>query len=245
MKEPGVRIRLIAATAATALLGTVLIAPGTATARPAIVGGATVTSAPWAAAVFATINGEKRFGCSGTIVAPTYVLTARHCIQTGRTMSVRVGSVSRTAGGATRTVTSVSTNNDLALMKLDSPVTTTYMALSATDPRVGATNTIFGWGRTCGTCDFAVTLKTATVTVDSLNQRDVYNGRGILSSQGSGYSWQGDSGGPQLNDLKKQVGVASQATGPRTDGARPQQVYASIAANAAWITRVSGVAVTP
>ena len=41
-----------------------------------IIGGSTVSSAPWAAAVFS--NGS--FTCSGTIIAPQWVLTARHCL---------------------------------------------------------------------------------------------------------------------------------------------------------------------
>ena len=100
------RIRIVVASLATALTG-VLAAPAAANAVEAgpdnIIGGSTVASAPWAAAVFS--NGS--FTCSGTIISANYVLTARHCI--GGTMSVRVGSVNRSSGGVTRSVSSTST----------------------------------------------------------------------------------------------------------------------------------------
>jgi secreted trypsin-like serine protease len=241
-KEPGVHIRLITATVATGLLG--LLA--TSGAASAVVGGTAVPSAPWSAAVFA----DGVFGCSGTIVSAEYVLTARHCVQAGRQMSVRVGSTRYASGGATRTVTATSTRNDLALMKLSSPVTTTYVTLATTDPAVGDTNTIVGWGRTCASgCSFSATLQTATVTVTGTAAQDLRQGPGILTdavSNRTGYSWKGDSGGPQFAGTV-QVGVASQATGqvPARDASgRPQkaqQIYASVAANRAWIRSVTGV----
>jgi V8-like Glu-specific endopeptidase len=237
-----VRIRLITATAATTVLG--LLA--TSGAASAIVGGTAVSTAPWAAAVFA--NGT--FGCSGTIVSASYVLTAKHCIQAGRQMSVRLGSTRYASGGVTRTVTSTSTRNDLALMKLSSPVTTTYVTLATADPAVGSTNTIVGWGQTCASgCSFAATLQTATVTVTSTTAQDLARGPGILSDAASnrtGYSWKGDSGGPQFSGTV-QVGVASQATGqvPARDASgraqKAQQIYGSVAANRAWIRSIAGV----
>src|SRR3954451_14731949 len=143
-KEYGVRIRLVVASlAATALVGAVPTAAGAATGPDPIIGGSTVSSAPWAAAVLS--NGS--FTCSGTIISANYVLTARHCIS--GTMSVRVGSVNRTSGGVTRTVSSTTTSNDLALMRLSSSVSTSYMPLSSAYPAVGSTSSIYGWGQTC------------------------------------------------------------------------------------------------
>src|SRR3954447_23887473 len=142
-KEFGVRIRLVVAALATVLGSLAVPAAAHAAVDPAgpnqIIGGNTVSSAPWAAAVFS--NGS--FTCSGTIISASYVLTARHCIS--GTMSVRVGSVSRSSGGVTRTVSQTSTRNDLALMRLSSPVTTTYMPLSSAYPPVNSTNSLYGW----------------------------------------------------------------------------------------------------
>ncbi|GAA1585367.1 S1 family peptidase [Actinoplanes couchii] len=224
------RIRLLAAvTGAIAAL----VAPAAAQAAdpvgPFIIGGGTVSSAPWAAAVFS--NGS--FTCSGTIISANYVLTARHCVS--GTMSVRVGSVNRTSGGVTSAVSSSSTRYDLALLRLSTSINTSYMPLSSAYPPVGSTNNIYGWGMTCYSgCDASTTLKTATVQVTSTNQTDAYGGRAIGSTRINGNAWRGDSGGPQVYN-GAQVGVASTADGSS------RQYYGSVAYNRAWITSTAGV----
>ncbi|MET0492794.1 MAG: trypsin-like serine protease [Actinoplanes sp.] len=224
------RIRIVVASLATALTG-VLAVPAAAQADPGplIIGGSEVASAPWAAAVLS--NGS--FTCSGTIISANYVLTARHCIS--GTMSVRVGSVNRTSGGVTRTVSSTTTRNDLALMRLSSAVSTTYMPLSSAYPPVGSTNSLYGWGMTCYSgCSASTVLKTATVQVTSTNGTDAYGGRAIATTRINGNAWRGDSGGPQVYN-GAQVGVASTADG------QSRQYYGSVAYNRAWITSVAGV----
>ncbi len=225
------RIRIVVASLATALIG-ILAAPAPANAvdpgPDRVIGGTTVASAPWAAAVFS----GGTLMCSGTIISADYVLTARHCL--GGSMSVRVGSVRYTSGGVTRTVTSTSTRYDLALMRLSSPVSTTYMPLSSAYPPVGSTNSIYGWGRTCTECVASPTLKTATVRVTSTNSTDAYGGRAIASTGISGAAWRGDSGGPQVYN-GAQVGVASTADGVS------RQYYGSVAYNRSWIASVAGI----
>ncbi|GLY99306.1 trypsin-like serine protease [Actinoplanes sp. NBRC 103695] len=227
------RRRILVASLAAALTSAFAV-PSAATAAvdpvtPNIIGGGTVSSAPWAAAVFS--NGS--FTCSGTIISANYVLTARHCIN--GTMSVRVGSVNRGSGGVTRTVASTSTRYDLALMRLSSSVSTSYMPLSSSYPPVGSTNSIYGWGMTCYSgCDASAVLKTATVQVTSTNQTDAYGGRAIGSTRINGNAWRGDSGGPQTYN-GAQVGVASTANGTTA------QYYGSVAYNRAWITQIAGV----
>jgi len=229
-----VRMNRLVVAALAAASAAVLAAPAAAQAAvapvgPNIIGGSTVSSAPWAAAVFS--NGS--FVCSGTIISASYVLTATHCI-TG-TMSVRVGSVNRGSGGITSSVTATSTRYDLALMRLSTPITTTYMSLSSSYPPVGSTNSIYGWGLTCYSgCSASTVLKTATVRVTSTNQTDNAGGRGILSTMISGAAWRGDSGGPETYN-GAQVGVASLADG------QSQQIYGSVAYNRSWITSVAGV----
>jgi secreted trypsin-like serine protease len=227
------RRRILVASLAAALTSAFAVPTAAVAAAdpvtPQIIGGGTVSSAPWAAVVFS--NGS--FTCSGTIISADYVLTARHCIN--GSMSVRVGSVNRTSGGVTRTVSSTTTRNDLALMRLSSPVSTSYMPLSSTNPPVGSTNSIYGWGRTCySDCDASSVLKTATVRVTSTNQTDAYGGQAIGSTRVNGNAWRGDSGGPQVYN-GAQVGVASTADGTAN------QYYGSVAYNRSWITQVAGV----
>jgi secreted trypsin-like serine protease len=231
-----VRVRLVAAALATALIGA--LAPAVATAgegprtqgpSPFIIGGGGVSSAPWAAAVFS--NGQ--FTCSGAIIAPRWVLTARHCFS--GSMSVRVGSVNRTSGGAVRAVTQGFGRYDLVLMRLERSVSTSYMPLSESYPPLSSTNTIYGWGMTCNSgCDASETLKRASVRVYSTNYTDAHGGRAIASYAVTGNAWRGDSGGPQVYN-GEQVGVASTADG------NAWQFYSSVAFNRGWITAVSGV----
>ncbi|MEU4715426.1 DUF1986 domain-containing protein [Micromonospora purpureochromogenes] len=226
------RLRPLLAVLTTALAGVLATASG-ATAAPAgpqpIIGGNTVSSAPWAAAVFS--NGS--FTCSGSVISSQWVLTARHCIS--GSMSVRVGSVYRSSGGVTRTVSATYSRYDLALMRLSSPVTTSAVTLASSNPPIGSTNSIYGWGMTCYSgCSASSQLKTATVQVTSTNVTDAYGGQAIRSTEISGNAWRGDSGGPQFYN-GRQVGVASTADGVSI------QNYGSVAYNRAWITSVSGV----
>ncbi|MEW2385874.1 DUF1986 domain-containing protein [Micromonospora sp. NPDC047707] len=226
------RIRSLVAVLATAVAGVLGASSGAVanpTPTPYIIGGGYVSSAPWAAAVFS--NGS--FTCSGTIIAPQWVLTARHCL--GGTMSVRVGSVYRSSGGVTRTVSATYGRYDLALMRLSSSVSTSYVTLASSNPPIGSTNSIYGWGMTCYSgCSASSQLKTASVRVTSNSASDAYGGQAIRSTRINGNAWRGDSGGPQFYN-GRQVGVASTADGSSI------QNYGSVAYNRAWITSVAGV----
>ncbi|MCZ7377512.1 trypsin-like serine protease [Micromonospora taraxaci] len=226
------RIRPLLAAVSIALVGALGATSGASAAPPGpqpIIGGTTVSSAPWAAAVLS--NGS--FTCSGSVIASQWVLTARHCIN--GTMSVRIGSVNRTSGGVTRTVSATYTRSDLALMRLSSAVTTSTVTLANSNPPINSTNSIYGWGMTCYSgCSASTQLKTATVRVTSNSVTDAYGGQAIRSTEISGNAWRGDSGGPQFYN-GQQVGVASTADGYSI------QNYGSVAYNRAWITSVAGV----
>ncbi|MER5456930.1 trypsin-like serine protease [Micromonospora sp. NPDC002389] len=225
------RIRSLIVAFATAMVGVVGASSGAVASpvSPYIIGGGTVSSAPWAAAVLS--NGS--FTCSGTIIAPQWVLTAQHCI--GSNMSVRVGSVNRSSGGVTRTVSATYGRYDLALMRLSSAVSTSYVTLATSNPPVNSTNSIYGWGMTCYSgCSASTQLKTASVRVTSTSVSDAYGGQAIRSTRVNGNAWRGDSGGPQFYN-GAQVGVASTADGVNI------QNYGSVAFNRAWITSVAGV----
>ncbi|WFE50845.1 trypsin-like serine protease [Micromonospora sp. WMMD1155] len=226
------RIRPLLAVVSIAMVGALGATSGASAAPPGpqpIIGGTTVSSAPWAAAVLS--NGS--FTCSGSVIAAQWVLTARHCIN--GTMSVRIGSVNRTSGGVTRTISATYTRYDLALMRLSSSVSTSTVSLANSNPPINSTNSIYGWGMTCYSgCSASTQLKTATVRVTSNSVTDAYGGQAIRSTEISGNAWRGDSGGPQFYN-GQQVGVASTADGYSI------QNYGSVAYNRAWITSVAGV----
>jgi secreted trypsin-like serine protease len=226
------RIQSTLATLGVATIAAVAGVIATTTAQasevsPSIIGGDTVSSAPWSAQILT--NG--RFTCSGTIIAPNWVLTARHCVQPN--MSVRVGDV-RLGSGTAATVTGSQTQNDFALLHLNTSINTSYSPLASSDPPVGSNNSIYGWGMTCASgCSPSSQLKTATVRVTGFTT-DAFGGRAIRSTAVNGNAWKGDSGGPEYYN-GKQVGVASTADGSRT------QNYGSVAVNRSWIRSVSGV----
>jgi secreted trypsin-like serine protease len=222
-----VRTTLLALVAASTSLFATPVAAQADEVEPFIIGGGTVSSAPWSAQIYR--NGS--FTCSGTIIAARYVLTARHC--TGSAMTVRVGSVTR-GSGTLASVSTYSTRYDLAVLTLATSISTSYMPLASANPPTNSTNSIYGWGMTCYSgCSASPTLKTATVRVTGLST-DAYGGQAIASTRVSGNAWRGDSGGPQVYN-GQQVGVASTADGVS------RQYYGSVAYNRTWIRSVAGV----
>ncbi|WP_020666661.1 S1 family peptidase [Amycolatopsis nigrescens] len=194
-----------------------------------IIGGSLVTSAPWSAAVYRSGS----FTCSGTIIAPEWVLTAKHCV--GSSLTVRVGNVHR-AQGTLATVSQYhnSPSADQSLLRLSTPVqTSAYSTLGDTNPAIGATNQIYGWGYTSRNGPVSPQLKVADVRMSSIC-RDYYGGQALCTSRITGNAWSGDSGGPQMSG-GVQVGVASTADGSST------QQYSSVPATRAWIRQTAGV----
>lgn len=159
---------LCAAGALLALAAPAGAAPG---ARASIVGGTAAPSEewPWAAFVLAADKKGEGFSCSGTVIAPTLVLTAGHCaedIVTGRKTpawqyAVVTGSADIRDSGArqiskvSRTIVNPHFNrfkvhNDAALLVLATPTTAPPIALAGPeDAALLGANTptwIAGWG---------------------------------------------------------------------------------------------------
>jgi secreted trypsin-like serine protease len=218
-------------------LGLAISAP--AAAQPDIIGGGTVSSAPWGAQVFwDNVTNFGGFECSGTIIAPQWVLTARHCLNAPG-MHVRVGNVNLGQGTLVAVNQQVASPiGDMGLLHLATPVSTTFMTLASSSPPVNSTNQIFGWGRTLNQNPPSPVLKTANVRVTG-SSRDAFGGPAIASRGINGAAWHGDSGGPEIFN-GQEVGVASTAA---NSGSNPQGVqnYASVAANRSWIRSTAGV----
>ncbi|MGW4323071.1 S1 family peptidase [Streptomyces sp. NPDC004684] len=232
--------RLVPALAAAAVSVLALLAP-TASAAPAlprapepIIGGGYASNAPWAARLYS--NGQET--CTATIIAPTWVLTAKHCVA-GGALSFRIGSLDQYSGGATANGVQTYTHGaDLALVRLDRAVSTTYATIGQPGTvRVGQRVQVYGWGATsqCGSeinCQSRY-LKVADVQVTS-GCTDAYGGSAICAYWGNGITAGGDSGGPMMAN-GVQVGVAS------TSDRQANTAYTNVTAYRSWIQSTAGV----
>ncbi|MFD5764601.1 S1 family peptidase [Streptomyces sp. NPDC127049] len=237
------RIWASAATAALSVLALFAPAASASEQTPAradavavqpIIGGGQAQSGPWAARLFS--NGRET--CSATIIAPTWILTAKHCV-TGGGLSFRIGSLDQHSGGTVANGAQTYTHSsDLALVRLDRSVTATYARLGQPGSvSVGQSVQVYGWGATsqCGSeanCQSRY-LKVANVTVTG-GCRDAYSGSAICARRGNGITAGGDSGGPMMaNGI--QVGVAS------TSDRQTTTAYTNVTAYRSWIQSIAGV----
>lgn len=196
--------------------------------RPNIVEGEFVDHAPWAV----QLQNGGSFGCTASIIAPEWVLSARHCGGD----SVRVGNINLGQGEERAIVERIDHPvADMMLLRLESSVDTEYVRLADSVPEVGEVHHIYGWGTTDYECCESISpiLKRAAVQVIGLS-RDAFGGVAVETRWETGTAGYGDSGGPQLNSDGVQVGVCS--TGDYT-----LTQYASVATYRDWIRDVAGV----
>ncbi|WP_020497847.1 S1 family peptidase [Sciscionella marina] len=221
---------------AAATLGLALVAAPFAQASPAtpkIIGGEPASDVSYGAQVY--VDGQ--FNCSGSVIAPEWVLTAQHC--DGQGLSVKVGSLKLGEGEDAKVEQSTKApGGDLLLLHLDHAVKAQPVQLGDKDPAKGDQNKIYGWGREEGSGPPAPALKVATVEVTGQSQ-DAFDGPAIASKGVDGASWHGDSGGPQIAD-GKQVGVCSTGENSGSDKNGTQN-YASVANSRDWIKQTAGV----
>ncbi|GIG59354.1 serine protease [Longispora fulva] len=242
-------LRFAVVVAGAALAVAAASAPASA-APPAqgIVGGGAVGTAPsWAAAV----GDSSGMWCSGTLVAPQWVLTAGHCSGATR---IRIGSKNLNSGGTLATVSrSVKHPNynggayDFRLYKLSSPVSQAPVSLGTVSPAVGSAITLYGFGQTCapyGCGDMSSVLKSVGTTVTSDANCGGISGPVELcfDTSTSATDCYGDSGGPAIA-AGKLVGVTSRgADGPGADTCgKTNSIYGDATAVNSWIRSTTGI----
>ncbi|MDT8913974.1 trypsin-like serine protease [Amycolatopsis sp. PS_44_ISF1] len=236
------RIRIAGAVTAAAVALT-LAGGAVADAQTNIVGGGTAPTVSWGAQVYVNTPGRdfQGFNCSGTVVAPRWVMTAVHCLdEDGRGMFVRVGT--NTLYGGTKIAVDQekqSPNGDIALLHLAQSTNAGPVTLGGADPANGTTNQLYGWGRTTPTGPPASQLKVANVQVTG-RSTDAYGGRAIQTVGVNGSAWKGDSGGPEMSN-GAQVGVASTVQNQSGTNTRGTNNYASVASSRSWIRSTAGV----
>ncbi|TMW53533.1 hypothetical protein DOY81_001410 [Sarcophaga bullata] len=215
---------------------------------------------PYHAAIFL----GSSYGCGGSIISETFVLTAAHCVYNRQPsqMYVRVGTIDlRTPVGQTVRAKEFilhpqynrpTKDLDLALIRLSQPLklgsaTVNKIELSTAPMNLpkGTVGIITGFGRVGGDMEKSSRLKYARVFVWTRDQCTPQNVPGLTEHMvctgnpaGGVNSCKGDSGGPLAVD-NKLYGVIS--TGFGCAYKNEPALHAYVGAALDWIKQVAGV----
>jgi len=245
---------------ATALAAS--IAAGGATAASAIVGGTAVPAGgnPFMASLQ---DGSGFAFCGGSVIAPTWVLTAAHCVADGSAADLYVvtGKTDLAATGGQRIAVAQvyvhpaykNSTHDAALLRLSSATSSPAIRVAtAADNGYETAGTILttaGWGDQYGALGLLSTNKMRQVDVKVVS--DTECGRtnfgfdaatGVCAAALLKDSCQGDSGGPLFSRSGAvQIGIVSYGTGCGLPGF--PGVYSEVNNTAIrnWISSTAGV----
>ncbi|KAJ2551392.1 hypothetical protein EV175_003710 [Coemansia sp. RSA 1933] len=207
--------------------------------KPRILGGSDANKSNYPFIVYLQNTAEQTY-CGGSIISDDWVLTAAHCIKTASAsdINVYIGQAEYNPDPSKATsVSSITTHpgyddssmvNDLSLLKLSSPITTSgnssTIAVDTSSVGDGVTVTALGWGYTSETSTTASkNLKMADLTTLSqaeCGSKDTkFTGndgaRICVAADKGNDTCPGDSGGPlirQVNGSNVLVGVTSFGT---------------------------------
>ena len=254
-------------------------------AQARIIGGSEVSEAtqdenyPWITAL--KINGQA--ACGASLIGTQWVLTAAHCVtdeESGVALSASNYSVvvndydlSKPRDGESRSVIevyvadgydTVTLDNDIAILKLSSTVTSAPIALMSSSSfdalSDGTSLKVMGWGNTSTSTDIYPNIL-REVNVDYANFTTCKNqyaaiGAAVTSNMfcaggnGTTDSCQGDSGGPIMQLVEgtyQQVGIVSTGGTQEQSCAAPNYpgIYTRVSNYQSWITSVMAGNVSP
>ncbi len=210
--------------------------PANTEVSPFIVGGKPADKLPpaenihWQVALVEGDDGTRRQFCGGTLVAPNWVMTAAHCVDSVRIaldpkrLDVIAGTLSYGSGGVRSNVekivvhpqwrkTAKRYDYDAALLKLETAVTAVAplkLAAPAAPLKDGPTVRVSGWGAISeggpGSPDLLY-VDVPVVKNDECNMKESYDGSVTAQMFCAGVrpggldSCQGDSGGPVMSTI--------------------------------------------
>ncbi|XP_008273983.1 chymotrypsin-C-like [Stegastes partitus] len=233
-----------------------------------VVGGVDVQphSWPWQISLQYNREGEWRHTCGGTLISDQWVLTAAHCISNGREYRVAMGkhNLKDTEGGEVYMATAdiivhekwnpLFIRNDIALIKLQSPVVLSDTVMAACLPTDGAILNhdepcyVTGWGRLYTGGPIADILQQALLPVvdhATCSKSDWWGfqvkdtmvcagGDGVMSG------CNGDSGGPlncqNSNGAWEVHGIVSFGSGLSCNLIKKPTVFTRVSAYMDWIS---------
>ncbi|MBB4688485.1 S1 family peptidase [Amycolatopsis jiangsuensis] len=245
-----------------ALLSTLVaglaLSSGSAAAAPAVIGG-TAADQPYPYVVSLHTSSGELF-CAGSLIAPSWVVTAAHCLSPEKpaTISLRVGTNDAGQGGETPKAAefvlsphfdAANQTGDLGLIRLAEPVRATPVAIGGT-AAPGSDVRLLGWGQTCATPDcgpLATSLQQLdTKLVDGAKCTSAFDGTSELctdSPGGKAGSCYGDSGGPELvrdGDRWVLAGLVSRPGNGSPTCATAPSIATSVVAYQPWIAEKTG-----
>ncbi|XP_059189016.1 chymotrypsin-like elastase family member 2A [Centropristis striata] len=226
---------------------------------------------PWQISLQSDSSGRWRHICGGTLISSDWVLTAAHCINDRYNYRVELGKHSlktseegSTARRAAKIIThddynTMLSRNDIALIKLSSPVTFSDTIMTACIPDGGvvlphgAPCYVTGWGRLSTSGPAADILQQALLPVvghDICSQNDWWSVLAtdkMVCAGGDGITagCNGDSGGPlncQNPDGSWDVhGVVSFGSGQGCNVLQKPTVFTQVSSYIKWMNTVRNI----
>ncbi|XP_076039178.1 transmembrane protease serine 11D-like [Oratosquilla oratoria] len=191
---------------------------------------------PWMISLMATVRGDT-YTCGASLIAPSWVLTASHCLPGADASDVSVAygihkfdDTYSDPVKADKIIIHPDYNdqtleNDIALVHLETPVpfsnTVLPVCLAASPPKVGTLSVVSGWGSLSYGGSYPDFLQEVGVDIVSNEECDEAYGRDgfpitdgmICAAKRNKDSCSGDSGGPLVVESSKnnweQVGIVS------------------------------------